>query len=87
MLFICDAIDHLKEDKEISLEMKYQIYFFRAGIHMMVKNFGYALNDFNSCLSILDKEDAHLKIAECYIALEENQKAKKIIEERLKISK
>lgn len=87
MLFICDAIDHLKEDQEVSPEMKYQIYFFRAGIHMMVKNYGYALADLIKCVKILDKDEAHLKIAECYIAMEENQKAKKIIEQRLKTTK
>ena len=86
MLYICDAIDHLKEDKEVSSEMKYQIYFFRAVIHMMVKNFGYALDDLKQCINIIDKDEAHLKIAECYIAMEENNKAKKIIEQRLKLN-
>lgn len=87
MLYICDAIDHLKEDQEVSLEMKYQIYFFRAGIHILVKNYGYAIDDLKQCVKILDKDEAHLKIAECYITMEETQKAKNIIEQRLKRSK
>jgi len=84
MIYICDAIEHLKEDKEVSPEMKYQIYFYRSGIHIMVKNYGYAIEDLNQCTSILDKDEAHLKIAECYLAMEEHQKAKKIIEQRIK---
>lgn len=86
MLYICDAIDHLKEDEEVSPEMKYQIYFFRAGIHMMVKNYGYAIDDLKECVKIIDKDEAHLKIAECYLAMEDNQKAKNIIEQRLNSS-
>lgn len=84
MLYICDAIDHLKEDKEISNEMKYKIYFFRAGIHIMVKNYGYAIDDLKLSIKAVDKDEAHLKIAECYIAMEDNIKAKRIIEERIK---
>ena len=86
MLYICDAIDHLKEDQEVSVEMKYQIYFFRSGIHMIVKNYGYAIDDLKQCIKILDKDEAHLKLAECYMAMDENQKAKKIIEQRLEKS-
>ncbi len=85
MIFICDAIDHLKEDTEVSAEMKYKIYFFRSGIHMMVKNYGYAIDDLNKCIKIIDKDEAHLKIAECYIAMDDTKKAKKIIEERMKL--
>jgi len=86
MIYICDAIDHLKEDQEVSPEMKYQIYYYRAGIHMMVKNYGYAIDDLKNCVKILDKDEAHFKLSECYIALEETQKAKNIIENRLKKS-
>lgn len=83
MLFICDAIEHLKTDQEISKEMRYQIYFFRSGIHILVKNYGYAINDLKEAIKNFDKDEAHLKIADCLINLGEENEAKKIIEQRL----
>ena len=52
----------------------------------MVKNWGYAISDLSSALNYIDSEEIIVKIVDCYINLENFEKAKEIINQRSKVN-
>lgn len=86
MINICNAIDHVEGDDKIPNEVKYKVYNHRAGIQLMVKNWGYAISDLSSALNYIDSEEIIVKIVDCYINLENFEKAKEIINQRSKVN-
>ena len=48
MYYICNAIDHVKEDSTVPDWVKFDLYFHRSEIQLMVKNYGYTIDDLKS---------------------------------------
>jgi hypothetical protein len=84
MFYICNAIDHVKDDSTVPDVLKYDLYYFRTQIQLMVKNYGYAIEDLKSALFYVDNDDAYLSLIECYVAQENYERALKEIKNRIK---
>jgi len=84
MFYICNAIDHVKNDSTVPDGLKYDLYAHRTKIQLMVKNYGYAVDDIKSALFYLDNNDGYFTLIECYVAQESYEKALKVIDTRMK---
>lgn len=84
MYYICNAIDHVKEDSTVPDQVKFDLYFYRSEIQIMVKNYGHGVDDLKSALFHVENDDAYLRLIECYLKLESFDKAIKIISIRKK---
>jgi hypothetical protein len=84
MFYICNAIDHVKDDSTVPDSLKYDLYHYRTQIQLMVKNYGYAVEDLNSALFYQDNDEAYFTLIECYVAQESYEKALKVIRRRMK---
>ena len=45
MFNICNALDHVRDDKETSYNVKAELFLQRGRIQLLVKNWGYAVKD------------------------------------------
>jgi len=45
MFNICNALDHVRDDKETSNNVKAELFLQRGRIQVLVKNWGYAVTD------------------------------------------
>ena len=84
MFYICNAIDHVKDDSTVPDILKYDLYYFRTQIQLLVKNYGYAIEDLRSALFYVDNDEAYFSLIECHVAQENYEKALKEIRNRLK---
>lgn len=84
MYYICNAIDHVVDDSTVPNQVKYDLYFHRAGIQVMVKNKGHAIDDLKSALFYMENDDAYMMLLECYISIEAYDKAMTLAEQRKK---
>jgi hypothetical protein len=84
MYYICNAIDHVRDDGTVPDHLKYDLFLFRSEIQVMVKNLGYAVEDLKSALFYVENDSTFFLLIECYIAMEAYEKANKIISTRLK---
>jgi hypothetical protein len=84
MYNICSAIDHVKDDGTVPDYLKFDLYMFRVGIQIMVRNMGYAIEDIKSALFYKDDDEAKYLLIDCYIKMEAFDKAKAIIEKSKK---
>ena len=93
--YICNAIDHVAEDISCDF-IKFKLYFHRAQIQRMVKNWGYAIEDlrsaikYNGSIKEDNKEDlanvneAFYQLIDTYITVEAFEKATNLINARIK---
>ncbi len=86
MISICNAVDHVEGDDNIPNEAKFKVYSHRADIQLLVKNWGYAITDLKSANSYLEDEGTIVKIIDCYIKLENYEKARETTNEKLKVN-
>jgi hypothetical protein len=84
MYNICNSIEHVKEDSTVPDSVKFDLFFFRSEIQLMVKNYGYAVEDLKWALFYQKNDEAYMRLIECYIQLESYEKALKTIRNRKK---
>lgn len=84
MFYICNAIDHVKDDSTVPDVLKYDLYHYRTQIQLMIKNYGYAVEDLKSALFYQDNDEAYFTLIECYVAQECYEKALKVVKKRMK---
>ena len=82
MYYICNAIDHVKDDGTVPDIIKFDLYYWRAGIQLMVNNIGYALEDLKSALFYNENDQAYFMLIKCYKKQEAYNKALKLIATR-----
>ena len=98
MFDICNAIDHVENDESCDY-IKFDLYYQRVQIQIMVKNWGYAVEDLLNAIKFIPKmksddkekklnngiiDNSYFLLIQCYIELKLFKKAKKIINERIK---
>jgi tetratricopeptide (TPR) repeat protein len=84
MYYICNAIDHVKDDSTVPDHVKYDLYYFRSTLQLLVKNYGYAIDDLKYALFFNENDESYYLLINCYIALEAYEKALQIIDKRIK---
>jgi hypothetical protein len=84
MIYVCNAIDHVKEDSTVPDQVKFDLYYHRSNIQLLVRNYGYALDDLKSALFYVDNDEAYMTLIECHLAMENYHKALKTTRERIK---
>ena len=98
MFDICNAIDHVENDESCDY-IKFDLYYQRVQIQIMVKNWGYAVEDLLNAIKFIPKmksddkekksnngiiDNSYFLLIQSYIELKLFKKAKKIINERIK---
>ena len=98
MFDICNAIDYVENDESCDY-IKFDLYYQRVQIQIMVKNWGYAVEDLLNAIKFIPKmksddkekklnngiiDNSYFLLIQCYIELKLFKKAKKIIEDRIK---
>ena len=98
MFDICNAIDHVQNDENCDY-IKFDLYYQRVQIQIMVKNWGYAVEDLLNAIKFIPKmksddkekklnngiiDNSYFLLIQSYIELQLFKKAKKIIDDRIK---
>ena len=90
MYTICNAIDHVNGDTKAD-HVKFELFYLRSKMQVLVKNWGYAVNDLKDAIKYipyiktpnLDIDDAYLKLIYSYMQLEQFEKAKSVLSQRV----